>query len=89
MNRRIFYKRSVEKDFRKLSRNIAERKELEAEIEKKLTNNPAAGKELKGRYAGLRSLHIRYKLLVVYSILADGILILAIEPREKSYKGNY
>lgn len=89
MKYKIVYKRSVEKDFRKFSKNKTERKKLKASIESVLNENPFQGKKLKAEYKGSYSLHIRYKVLVVYKIFTDRVLILAVEPRESSYKKRY
>lgn len=84
----ILYKRSVEKDFRKFP-NVEERRKLKLEVDSLLTENPVQGKKLRGRYAGLYSLHIRHKVIVVYKIFPDTVLVLAVESREGSYKKPY
>ena len=89
MKYKITYKESVEKDFRKFSKNKTGREKLKASIESVLSENPFQGKKLKAEYKGEYSLHIRYKVLVVYKIFTDRILVLAVEPREGSYKKKY
>ncbi len=86
MKYKITYKGSVEKDFRKFSKNKTEREKLKASIESVLIENPFQGKKLKAEYKGSYSIHIRYKVLVVYKIFAAKVLILVVEPREGSYK---
>ena len=89
MKYRILYKDSVKKDFLRFSKNKKEREKIKAEIETSLSENPFKGKRLKGKYKGLYSFHIHYKVLVVYKILQESVLILAVEPRERSYKRKY
>ena len=89
MKYKITYKGIVEKDFRKFSKNKTEREKLKANIESVLSKNPFQGKKLKAEYKGSYSIHIRYKVLVVYKIFAEKVLILAVEPREGSYKKKY
>lgn len=85
----ISYKKSVVKDFKRFSKNQAERQKLKEEIESILIDNPFQGKKLKAEYQGLYSLHVRYKFIVVYRILKDSIFVLAIESRESGYKKAY
>ncbi len=86
MKYQLLYKDSVEKDFHYLSKNKKEREKIKAKIEFVLSKNPYQGKKLKGVYKGLYSLHLRYKIMVVYKIFKGSVLILAIESRERSYK---
>jgi len=85
----ISYKKSVTKDFKNFSKNLSERQKLKEEIESLLSNNPFQGKKLKAEYQGLYSLHIRYKFIVVYKIIKNTVLILAVESRESGYKKKY
>lgn len=89
MRYQILYKGNVEKDFRRLSKNKEERERIKEEIESTLSKDPFKGKKLKAEYKGLYSLHIRYKVIVVYKIFKENILILGIESRERSYKRRY
>jgi addiction module RelE/StbE family toxin len=89
MKYKIYYKRSVVKDFRKFSKNQAQRQKFKKEIESILTENPFQGKKLKAEYQGLYSLHVKYKFIVVYKILKDSVFVLAVESRESGYKKTY
>ena len=83
----VIYKKSVEKDWKKF-RNKKERESLKKEVDALLSENPPIHK-LKGQYEGLCSHHLRYKLMVVYQICSDTVRVLAVEPREGSYKKKY
>lgn len=74
MKYKITYKESVEKDFRKFSKNKTEREKLKANIESVLSKNPFQGKKLKAEYKSSYSIHIRYKVLVVYKIFVEKVL---------------
>ena len=89
MKYRVVYKASVEKDLRRLSKKSQEREKIKTEIESILDANPSRGKKLSGEYKGLHSLHIRYKVIVVYKIFRKNVLVLAVESREKGYKRRY
>ena len=80
---RLFYKQSVAKDFNKIDHKIRTR--IKHKIEKELSKNAHKGIPLKGRYKGL----LRYRVgdyRVIYTIKRDGVLILRIAHRKKSYR---
>jgi addiction module RelE/StbE family toxin len=85
----ILYKKSVKKDFNRLSLNKKEILKIKDEIENKLSQNPYKGKPLRAAYEGLFSLHIKRKIVVVYKIFAKDVLVLAVEQRENAYKKPY
>lgn len=89
MKFKIKYKKSVKRDFLKISKNKEERLKIKHKIDKLLSENPYKGKQLKGQYKGLYSLHIKRKVVVMYKIFIDTVLVLAIEQREESYKKKY
>jgi len=80
----IVYKKSVYRDFKKLSKTEAKRilDLIETELIKKPESNPS----LKGQFTGLRKYRIGdYR--VIYSLLGFDILILRIGNRKDVYKG--
>ncbi len=89
MKYKILYKKSVKKDFSRLSSNKKEVLEIKDEIEYALSRNPYKGKPLRAAYEGLYSLHIRRKIIVVYKIFTKDVIVLAVEQREKAYKKLY
>ncbi len=74
---KVFYKASVEKDFRVIDKSSQKR--IINKIEKELAHNPKElGKPLKGQYKGLWSYRIgEYR--VVYKISDEEILILVLK----------
>jgi mRNA interferase RelE/StbE len=76
----IVYKRSVERDLKKLSKAEARRvlNQIEEELPKKADTYPV----LKGPFAGLR----RYRVgdyRVIYAILGDEVVVLRIGHRKE------
>ena len=85
MKYKVIYKKSVSKDWKRF-KNKTECEVLKKEVDALLSNNPPVQGKLKGQYEGLYSYHLRYKIMVVYKIFSDSVLVLAVEPREGSYK---
>jgi len=80
---RILSKSSVEKDLKRIDKNI--RLRLMDKIALELTKNPYVGKKLKGRYEGLHSLRVGdYR--VIYELIGSDVLILRIAHRKEVYK---
>ncbi len=80
MASKISYKNSVLGDLKKLDKSEARR--IVERLEGELGNNPDAGEQLKGRFAGLRWLRVGdYR--VVYSRTKDGVLVLLIAHRKE------
>lgn len=79
----IVYKRSVQRDLKKLSK--AEASRVLDKVEEDLSKNPEAYPVLKGQFAGLRKYRVgEYR--VVYAILGNEVLILRIGHRKEVYK---
>ena len=77
------YKKSVQRDLKKLSKSEANR--ILDLIEKKLVKNPESNPLLKGRFAGLRKYRVGdYR--VIYTLLGTEIRILRIGHRRNVYK---
>jgi len=80
----IFYKKSVLRDLKKLSKPEAKR--ILDIIEKELIKQPESNPVLKGQFAGLRKYRVGdYR--VIYALLGLDILILRIGNRKDVYKG--
>jgi mRNA interferase RelE/StbE len=80
----IVYKKSVERDLKKLPKAEARRivDQVEGDLGKKPESNPA----LKGQFAGLRRFRVGdYR--VIYALLGNDILVLRIGHRRDVYKG--
>ena len=79
----IVYKKSVQRDLKKL--NKAEVQRILNQIEEDLSKNADTHPVLKGQFAGLRKYRIGdYR--VIYTILGDDILVLRIGNRKDIYK---
>jgi mRNA interferase RelE/StbE len=79
----IVYKKSVQRDLKKLSK--AESKRILNQIEEDLSKNADAYPLLKGQFAGLRK-NRTGDYRVIYTILGDIILVLRIGNRKDIYK---
>ena len=80
---RFVYKKSVQRDLKKLGKNQA--KHVLDQIEKDLIDHPDSLPTLKGPFAGLRKYRIGdYR--VIYVILDEDVLILRIGHRREVYK---
>jgi mRNA interferase RelE/StbE len=79
----IYYKKSVKHDLKQI--DISQRQRIREILENEITKNIYAGKPLKGGLEGLYSLRIGdYR--VVYQIVSDGVLIVAIRHRKDIYR---
>ena len=79
----IVYKRSVQRDLKKLAKAEADR--ILNEIEQELSKNADTYPVLKGQFTGLR----RYRIgdyRVIYALLGDDCLVLRIGHRKEVYK---
>ena len=79
----IVYKKSVQRDLKKLSKAEAHR--VLNQIEEELSKNADTYPVLKGQFAGLRKYRVGdYR--VIYVILGDEVLVLRIGHRKDVYK---
>jgi mRNA interferase RelE/StbE len=79
----IVYKRSVQRDLKKLAKAEADR--ILNEIEQELSKNADTYPVLKGQFSGLRKYRIGdYR--VIYALLGDDCLVLRIGHRKEVYK---
>jgi len=79
----IVYKKSVERDLKKLSK--AEAAKILDQIDGELSRKPEASPILKGHFAGLRKYRIGdYR--VIYAILGSDVLILRVGHRREVYR---
>jgi len=79
----ILYKKSVQRDLKKVSK--AEASRIVDQIEKELSEKADTYPALKGQFAGLRKYRVGdYR--VIYAILGDDVLILRIGHRRDVYK---
>ncbi len=78
----IVYKKSVQRDLKKLSKDEAH--EVLKQIEEELSKNAETYPVLKGQFAGLRKYRVGdYR--VIYAILGDDVLVLRIGHRKDVY----
>ena len=79
----VVYKKSVQRDLKKLSK--AEAVRVLDRIEKELTKQPESNPVLKGQFAGLRGFRVGdYR--VIYALLDADILVLRIGYRRDVYQ---
>jgi mRNA interferase RelE/StbE len=79
----IVYKKSVQRDLKKVPKAEADR--ILNQIEQELSKNADAYPVLKGQFAGLRKYRIGdYR--VIYAIVGDDCLVLRIGHRKEVYK---
>jgi mRNA interferase RelE/StbE len=79
----IVYKKSVQRDLKRLSKAEAQR--VLNQIEGDLSENADTYPVLKGQFKGLRKYRIGdYR--VIYAILGDDVLVLRIGHRKEVYK---
>jgi mRNA interferase RelE/StbE len=79
----IVYKKSVQRDLKKLSKAEAHR--VLNQIEEQLSENADSHPVVKGQFAGLRKYRIGdYR--VIYAILGADVLVLRIGHRKDVYK---
>jgi mRNA interferase RelE/StbE len=79
----IVYKKSVQRDLKKLSKAEADR--VLNKVEEELSKNADAYTVLKGQFAGLRKYRVG-EVRVIYAILGDEVLILRIGHRKDVYR---
>jgi len=80
----VVYKKSVNRDLKKLSK--AEAGRILDQIEQELTKKPDSSPALKGQFAGLRKYRIGdYR--IIYALVGTDILVLRIAHRKDVYKG--
>ena len=80
---RIVYKKSIQRDIKKLDKNEASH--LLDQIDNDLSNRPESFPILKGHFAGLRKYRVgNYR--VIYAIMGEDIVILRIGDRKDIYK---
>jgi addiction module RelE/StbE family toxin len=79
----IVYKKSVQRDLKKVPKAEADR--ILKHIEQELSQNADAYPMLKGQFAGLRTYRVGdYR--VIYAIIGDDCLVLRIGHRKEVYK---
>ena len=79
----IVYKKSVQRDLKKVPKMEADR--ILNQIEQELSQNADAYPVLKGQFAGLRKYRVGdYR--VIYAIIGDDCLVLRIGHRKEVYK---
>lgn len=79
----IVYKKSVQRDLKKLSK--AEARRVLNQVEEELSKNANTYPVLKGQFAGLRKYRVGdYR--VIYAILGDEVLVLRIGHRKEVYR---
>jgi len=79
----IVYKKSVQRDLKKVPKMEADR--ILNQIEQELSQNADAYPVLKGQFAGLRKYRVGdYR--VIYAIVGDDCLVLRIGHRKEVYK---
>lgn len=80
---RIVYKKSVQRDLKKLDKHEA--LNILEKIENILSEHPSSFPVLKGRFSGLRKYRVGdYR--VIYVILEEDVVILRIGDRKEIYK---
>jgi mRNA interferase RelE/StbE len=79
----IAYKKSVQRDLKKLSR--AESNRILNQVEEELSKNAETYPILKGRFAGLRKYRVG-DFRVIFAVLGDDVLVLRIGHRKDVYK---
>lgn len=80
---RVFYKKSVERDLRRLDKPVARR--ILDSIETGLAADPLGNPVLRGQFAGLRRCRVG-DFRIVYAILGDDIVILRVSHRKDVYR---
>ena len=79
----VVYKKSVQRDLKKLSK--AEARRILNQIEEDLSKNADTYPVLKGQFAGLRKYRVGdYR--VIYAILGEDALVLRMGHRKDGYK---
>jgi len=81
----ILYKKSVQRDLKKLTK--AEAKRILDQLEKELSENADAFPMLRGRFTGLRKYRVG-DFRVVYAIIEKDVIVLRIRHRKEVYRGD-
>lgn len=79
----IVYKKSIQRDLKRISKTEARR--ILNQVEEELSKNAGAYPAMKGQFAGLR----KYRsgdYRVIYAVLVEDVLILRIGHRKRLYK---
>ena len=85
MKNKIFYKKSVSKDLKRISHSS--RMRIMTKIDIELSKVPTPGKKLKGEFNDLSSYRIGdYR--VIYTVFPEGVLIVGVNHRKESYGKN-
>jgi mRNA interferase RelE/StbE len=80
---KILYKKSVQRDLKKLGKPVVER--ILDQLEAELSKNPESFPILKGEFAGLRKFRVGdYR--VIYALMDEDVVVLRIGHRGKIYK---
>ena len=83
MGYNITYKKSVEKDLKRISKQNAKR--ILNKIDKELSKEPERFPALSGPFAGMRKLRVGdYR--VIFVIIDQDVLVLTIQDRKDVYK---
>ena len=80
---KVSYKASVEKDLRRIDKQIVAR--LLRKLEAELSKDPSKGERLKGEFEGL----FKYRIgdyRIIHTRTADGVLVLRISHRKDVYR---
>ncbi|MHB8290088.1 MAG: type II toxin-antitoxin system RelE family toxin [Acidimicrobiales bacterium] len=75
--------RRAQKDLQAVQGPMAEK--IKAVINR-LDAEPLAGKKLKGKLDGVRSVHVGRSYRVLYRLEPEGLLVLTIRPRRDAYR---
>ena len=79
----VGYKKSVQRDLKKLSRSEVRR--ILDQIEEELSKNAESYPVLKGRFAGLRKYRVG-DFRLIYAVLGNDVLVLRVGHRKDVYK---
>jgi len=79
----IVYKKSIQRDVKRISKTEARR--ILNQVEEELSKNADAYPALKGQFAGLRKYRSRDHR-VIFAVLGEDVLILRIGHRKHVYK---
>ncbi len=83
MKNKIFYKRSVNKDLKRI--DLPLRLRIMSRLETELSGDITKGKKLKGEFKEFYSLRVG-KYRVIYAMIPDGVLVVRISHRKESYR---
>ena len=84
MSAKIFFHRGVEKDLKKVPKNIRQKFFRATE---KLSQNPLSGIPLKGEFEGSRKIRLgNYRIVYVFNPKTQVVTVYRVEPRQGVYK---